>query len=127
MGYVPRGGAFERPPYIVQVYMYTCTCIQEKSVFEIALELNRLHELGDSGELRPADTADGTFSLSNIGAIGGTYTDPMLLPPSVAIGAFGKVQVCLLLVHVCIHTCTCNNSNSETLRKTKQHNSTHPR
>ena len=63
-------------------------------MFEIAVELNRMQSLGASGELPPADTADGTFSLSNIGAIGGTYTNPMLLPPSVAIGAFGRVQVC---------------------------------
>ena len=85
-------------------------------MFEIALELNRLQELGQSGQLAPADTANGTISLSNIGAIGGTYTNPMLLPPSVAIGAFGKVQVIsnmIVLVHsafVQIHnkvfTCT---------------------
>ena len=68
--------------------------IQDKTVFEIAQELNRLQELAVKGEVPPADTANGTISLSNIGAIGGTYTNPMLLPPSVAIGAFGKVQVC---------------------------------
>ena len=62
-------------------------------MFEIAVELNRLQELGAVGQIPPADTTDGTFSLSNIGAIGGTYTNPMLLPPSVAIGAFGRVQV----------------------------------
>lgn len=67
---------------------------QDKTVFEIAQELNRLQELAMKGEVPPADTANGTISLSNIGAIGGTYVNPMLLPPSVAIGAFGKVQVC---------------------------------
>ena len=77
-------------------------CLQEKSVFEIAFELNRLQELGQSGQLAPVDTANGTISLSNIGAIGGTYSDPMLLPPSVAIGAFGRVQVC---THIHVHTC----------------------
>ena len=62
-------------------------------MFEIAVELNRLHTLGKSGQFLPADIADVTFSLSNIGAIGGTYADPLLLPPSVAIGAFGKIKV----------------------------------
>ena len=77
------------------VCVCVCVCVfvnmslQTKSVFEIAVELNRLQSLGASGQLPPADTADGTFSLSNIGAIGGTYANPMLLPPSVAIGAFG--------------------------------------
>ena len=64
-------------------------------MFEVATELNRLQTLGLSGQLPPADTADVTFSLSNIGAIGGTYANPLLLPPSVAIGAFGKIQVWL--------------------------------
>ena len=77
--------------------LFFCVCIcgdvQDKSVFEIAVELNRLQSLGVDGQLPPADTADGTFSLSNIGAIRGTYATPMLLPPSVAIGAFGRVQV----------------------------------
>ena len=92
--------------------MHTHT--QNKTVYEIASELNRLHSLGLAGQLTPADIVGGTFSLSNIGAvslvytadyigyivmlqfcvqIGGTYTRPMLLPPEVAIGAFGKVQV----------------------------------
>ena len=30
--------------------------------------------------------------MSNIGAIGGTYMSPVVLPPQVAIGAFGKIQ-----------------------------------
>ncbi|XP_064385714.1 lipoamide acyltransferase component of branched-chain alpha-keto acid dehydrogenase complex, mitochondrial-like isoform X2 [Halichondria panicea] len=67
--------------------------VQTKSVFEIAVELNRLQELGMLGKLPPADIVGGTFSLSNIGAVGGTYAKPMILPPEVAIGAFGKVQV----------------------------------
>jgi 2-oxoisovalerate dehydrogenase E2 component (dihydrolipoyl transacylase) len=33
-----------------------------------------------------------TFTLSNIGALGGTYMKPVVLPPQVAIGAMGKIQ-----------------------------------
>ena len=33
-----------------------------------------------------------TFTLSNIGALGGTYMNPIVLPPQVAIGAIGKIQ-----------------------------------
>ena len=39
------------------------------------------------------DVTGGTFSLSNVGAVGGTYASPMLVVPEVCIGAFGKIQV----------------------------------
>lgn len=43
--------------------------VQELSLLEVAKELNRLQELGKNGALRLEDLADGTFSLSNIGAV----------------------------------------------------------
>ena len=67
--------------------------VQLLSVFEIAQELNRLQELGWAGKLGESDLKGGTFALSNIGSIGGTYAKPVIFPPQVAIGAIGKVQV----------------------------------
>ncbi|XP_059425344.1 lipoamide acyltransferase component of branched-chain alpha-keto acid dehydrogenase complex, mitochondrial-like [Carassius carassius] len=67
--------------------------VQMLSVFEIAVELNRLQTLGLAGQLGTADLTGGTFTLSNIGSIGGTYAKPVILPPEVAIGALGKIQV----------------------------------
>ncbi|XP_025053061.1 lipoamide acyltransferase component of branched-chain alpha-keto acid dehydrogenase complex, mitochondrial, partial [Alligator sinensis] len=66
--------------------------VQVRSVFEIASELNRLQSLGSSGQLGTNDLTGGTFTLSNIGTIGGTYAKPVILPPEVAIGALGKIQ-----------------------------------
>lgn len=43
--------------------------VQELSLLEVAKELNRLQELGKNGTLRREDLGDGTFSLSNIGAV----------------------------------------------------------
>jgi hypothetical protein len=43
------------------------------------------------GNLSEADIANPTFTLSNIGAIGGTYMSPVVLPPQVGIG--GKLYV----------------------------------
>lgn len=43
--------------------------VQELSLLEVAKELNQLQELGKNGNLRREDLADGTFSLSNIGAV----------------------------------------------------------
>ncbi|KAL7530458.1 hypothetical protein ACHAWF_003384 [Thalassiosira exigua] len=65
---------------------------QDRSVLEIAAELARLFALASEGNLSEADILDPTFTLSNIGAIGGTYMSPVVLPPQVAIGAMGKIQ-----------------------------------
>ncbi|XP_053602955.1 lipoamide acyltransferase component of branched-chain alpha-keto acid dehydrogenase complex, mitochondrial [Plodia interpunctella] len=67
--------------------------VQNKSILEIARELNNLQEKGRNGQLGLGDLSGGTFSISNIGNIGGTYTSPIILPPQVAIGALGKIQV----------------------------------
>ncbi|XP_053325581.1 lipoamide acyltransferase component of branched-chain alpha-keto acid dehydrogenase complex, mitochondrial [Spea bombifrons] len=67
--------------------------VQVRSIFEIAAELNRLQSLGSTGQLGATDLTGGTFTLSNIGSIGGTYAKPVILPPEVAIGAIGKLQV----------------------------------
>ncbi|GFS90748.1 lipoamide acyltransferase component of branched-chain alpha-keto acid dehydrogenase complex, mitochondrial [Nephila pilipes] len=66
--------------------------VQNLNVLQIASELNRLQDLGKRGSLNQNDLSGGTFSLSNIGAIGGTYAKPVILVPEVAIGAIGKIQ-----------------------------------
>ena len=38
------------------------------------------------GNLTEDEISNPTFTLSNIGAIGGTYMSPVVLPPQVAIG-----------------------------------------
>ncbi|GAB0094020.1 Dihydrolipoamide acetyltransferase component of pyruvate dehydrogenase complex [Sergentomyia squamirostris] len=66
---------------------------EQKTILDIARSLNELQERGQKGSLRPEDFADGTFSLSNIGIIGGTYTHPCIMSPQVAIGAMGRTKV----------------------------------
>ncbi|KAM9997848.1 hypothetical protein ACTFIY_007510 [Dictyostelium cf. discoideum] len=66
--------------------------VESKSIFEIAKELNRLQELSGKGLLTPNDMSGGTFTLSNIGTIGGLHSSPVLLLPEVCIGAIGKIQ-----------------------------------
>ncbi|XP_068243126.1 lipoamide acyltransferase component of branched-chain alpha-keto acid dehydrogenase complex, mitochondrial-like [Palaemon carinicauda] len=66
--------------------------VQGLTLLEVAAELNRLQDLGLRGSLKTQDITGGTFSLSNIGSIGGTYAKPVILPPGVAIGAIGKIQ-----------------------------------
>lgn len=43
--------------------------VQTLSVFDIAVELNRLMQLGNAGKLGPTDLSGGTFTLSNIGTV----------------------------------------------------------
>ncbi|CAG0921069.1 unnamed protein product [Notodromas monacha] len=67
--------------------------VQGLSVLDIAVELSRLQALGAKGSLGTKDITGGTFTLSNIGSIGGTYAKPVIMPPEVAIGAIGRIQV----------------------------------
>lgn len=67
--------------------------VDSKSILQIAADLNALQERGAKGALTPDDFANGTFSLSNIGIIGGTYTHPCIMAPQVAIGAIGKTKL----------------------------------
>ncbi|XP_034239863.1 lipoamide acyltransferase component of branched-chain alpha-keto acid dehydrogenase complex, mitochondrial isoform X2 [Thrips palmi] len=66
--------------------------VQSLQLFDIAREMERIIAAGRNGTLAPKDITGGTFSLSNIGSIGGTYTKPVLLVPEVAIGALGRFQ-----------------------------------
>lgn len=43
--------------------------VQMLSVFEIAVELNRLQTLGAAGQMGTTDLTGGTFTLSNIGSV----------------------------------------------------------
>lgn len=43
--------------------------VQDKTFLEIARELNRLQKLGKEAKFSQADLSDGTFSISNIGAV----------------------------------------------------------
>ncbi|KAI1712530.1 2-oxoacid dehydrogenases acyltransferase (catalytic domain) domain-containing protein [Ditylenchus destructor] len=64
-----------------------------KNVWEIAAELDRLLRLGKEKKFSTSDLTGGTFSISNIGAIGsGTYVNPVIFAPQVAILALGRVR-----------------------------------
>ena len=66
--------------------------VAQRSIVDIAAELRRLQIAGARGKLSEADMSGTTFSLSNIGSIGGKYAAPVINPPQVAIGAVGKLQ-----------------------------------
>jgi len=65
---------------------------QNKSIIEIAADLDAVIERAKVGKITPKDIQGGTFTLSNIGAIGGTYCRPLIFVPEVCIGALGAIQ-----------------------------------
>lgn len=66
--------------------------VQDKTIFEIASEIHRLSELGKKNAIPMADLKDGTITLSNIGTIGGTYANPVIVSSEMAIVALGRMQ-----------------------------------
>ncbi len=64
-----------------------------KSIAQIAAELDRLAQMARDGELALDDMKGGTFSISNLGAIGGTYSTPIINPPEVAILLVGRSRI----------------------------------
>jgi 2-oxoisovalerate dehydrogenase E2 component (dihydrolipoyl transacylase) len=66
--------------------------VESLSIIEIATELGRLQEAALSGKLNESDLKGGTFTLSNIGSIGGVFAVPVVVVPQVAIGALCRFQ-----------------------------------
>ncbi len=57
----------------------------KKGIFDIAAETSALAAKAREGKLSPADMQGGTFSISSLGGIGGTYFTPIINAPEVAI------------------------------------------
>mmetsp|Transcript_10202 Transcript_10202/g.14261 ORF Transcript_10202/g.14261 Transcript_10202/m.14261 type:complete len:560 (-) Transcript_10202:443-2122(-) len=83
------GVAMDSPRGLVVPVIRDCGHL---SIVEISEELLRLQSLASEGSLSEQDISNPTFTLSNIGSIGGTYMSPIVVPPTVAIGAMGKIQ-----------------------------------
>ena len=57
----------------------------QKGVVEIAREMGELAKLAREGKLKPDQMQGGTFTISSLGGIGGTYFTPIINAPEVAI------------------------------------------
>jgi len=57
----------------------------KKGIFDIAQETSALAAKARDGKLSPSDMQGGTFSISSLGGIGGTYFTPIINAPEVAI------------------------------------------
>lgn len=66
--------------------------VERLTLLDIAREVGRLTIAAREGRVDQADLKGGTISISNIGALGGTYAAPIINAPEAAIVAIGKTQ-----------------------------------
>lgn len=59
--------------------------VDQQNVIEIGREVQRLAAAARDGSLTPEDFQDGTFSLTNIGSLGGLFSFPIINLPEAAI------------------------------------------
>ncbi len=64
----------------------------KKGLYEIAKDLMEISENARNRRLRPNDLQGGTFSISSLGGIGGTFFTPIVNHPEVAILGVGKMD-----------------------------------
>lgn len=66
--------------------------VESLTMLSVADEVARLTEAARSGRVSQDDLKGGTITISNIGALGGTYASPIINAPEVAIVALGRTQ-----------------------------------
>jgi pyruvate dehydrogenase E2 component (dihydrolipoamide acetyltransferase) len=82
--------------------------VDRKTLFELARELTDLSERTRAGKAELAELQGATFTITNLGGLGGTHFTPLINPPEVAILGLarsreepvvrnGEVQVRLIL------------------------------
>lgn len=64
--------------------------VDTKNIIELSIELNEIAGKARDGKLAPADMQGGTFTISNLGGIGGSYFTPIINHPEVAILGIGR-------------------------------------
>jgi pyruvate dehydrogenase E2 component (dihydrolipoamide acetyltransferase) len=64
----------------------------QKSIFELAEEIQRLAEAANNRTIDMADLKGGTFTITNYGVFGGLYATPIINYPEVAILGTGAIR-----------------------------------
>ncbi len=65
----------------------------KKGIYQIAAETNELIAAARKGKLKPRDMQGGCFTISSLGAVGGTGFTPIVNAPEVAILGVSKAQM----------------------------------
>eukprot|EP00924_Labyrinthula_sp_SR-Ha-C_P013972 maker-scaffold_5-snap-gene-19.6-mRNA-1 protein AED:0.00 eAED:0.00 QI:81/1/1/1/1/1/2/86/473 len=80
--------AVDSPSGLVVPVLKNC---ETKNLFDISVGIKDLQAKVLDQRLEESDLKAGTITLSNIGAIGGTYMSPIIVPPQMAIIALGRI------------------------------------
>ena len=67
--------------------------VDTKSFLQLAIELKELSEKARLAKLKPEDIQGGTFTISSLGGIGGSFFTPIINAPEVAILGVGRSQI----------------------------------
>ena len=81
-GYVHIGVAVDTPGGLLVPVLRDCDL---KGIETLAVELNAIAEKTRERRISPADLEGGSFTISNLGGIGGTAFSPIVYAPQVAI------------------------------------------
>ena len=66
--------------------------VDKKSIFNLSKELTDISDRARNKKLIPNELSGGTFTISSLGGIGGTYFSPIVNPPEVAILGISKSE-----------------------------------
>ncbi|VVB80787.1 2-oxoacid dehydrogenases acyltransferase (catalytic domain) [uncultured archaeon] len=65
--------------------------VNERTIYEIAREIYRVAELSRTREIQLKDLQGGTFTVTNIGSLGGVFATPVINYPECAILGLGRI------------------------------------
>ncbi len=72
--------------------------VDRRSIIEIAQEIEHLAASAKERKLKLEDMRGGTFTITNIGSVGGMYSTPIINPPEVAIMGVHRIKEMPLVV-----------------------------
>lgn len=73
--------------------------VDQLSIPAISNAISEIAEKAKAGKLTQADVGGATFTISNLGAIGGTYSTPIISQPEVAILLLGRSRYMPVVVN----------------------------
>ncbi|MFN7990674.1 MAG: dihydrolipoamide acetyltransferase family protein [Candidatus Micrarchaeia archaeon] len=72
--------------------------VDRRSIIEIAQEIEHLAVMAKERKLKLEEMRGGTFTITNIGSVGGMYSSPIINPPEVAIMGVHRIKEVPLFV-----------------------------